>query len=74
MKELARSNDVVFLSWLTAILRGEGIEPVVLDGHTSVLEGSISAITRRVMVDEAHYERAKGVIDAASGEIERGGG
>ncbi len=71
MRELARSNDVVFLSWLTTVLRSEGIEPVVLDGHTSVLEGSISAITRRVMVDDAQFDRARHLLKAASAEIER---
>lgn len=72
MKELARSNNVVFLSWLTALLRSEGIECVVLDGHTSVLEGSISAITRRVMVEESDHARAGRLMEAATAEIERG--
>jgi len=72
LKELARSNNMVFLSWLTTVLRSEGIETVVLDGHTSVLEGSISAITRRVMVDDVQFDRARRVMEAASAEIERG--
>ena len=72
MKELARSNDVVFLSWATALLQAEHIEVAVLDGHTSVLEGSISAITRRIMVEEANYERARRLLDEASADMIRG--
>jgi hypothetical protein len=60
MIELLRSNDPVLLSWAEALLRDAGIMSVVLDGHTSVLEGSINAIQRRVMVhadDEAEARR-----------------
>ena len=52
MRELVRSNELVFLSWLDALLRAEGIEPILLDTHTSVLEGSTLAIPRRVMVED----------------------
>ena len=41
MEELVRTNDAVFLSWLTARLAGVNIDAVVLDTHTSVMEGSI---------------------------------
>ncbi len=58
MKELLQTNDVVRLSWLVSLLADDGIEAVVLDNHTSVLEGSISAIQRRLMVEEDDYERA----------------
>ncbi|MGH6661357.1 MAG: DUF2007 domain-containing protein, partial [Rhodospirillales bacterium] len=50
MEELTRTNDPVLLSWLTARLADEDIAAVVLDTHASVVEGSISAIQRRVMV------------------------
>ena len=71
MVELIRTNDPVFLSWLQARLAEEGIAAIVLDNHTSVLEGSILAIQRRVMVDEAAIVRARRVLaeadDIASG-------
>lgn len=60
MIELLRTNDAVLLSWLGALLKDAGIEAVVLDAHTSVLEGSIGAIPRRLMVaagDEAQARR-----------------
>lgn len=68
MKELLRTNDIVFISWLEAVLRAEGIEPFVLDTHTSILEGSAGAIPRRVMViDEDHDKARKLLIDAGEG-------
>ncbi len=73
MEELVRTNDAVFLSWLTARLAGENIEAVVLDAHTSVMEGSISAIQRRVMVGSHDLIRAKRLLDEAE-EIQTGGG
>ena len=68
MKELLRTNDLVLLSWLEALLRGEGIEPLVLDSHASVLQGSTYAIPRRLMVDDVDLQRARQlVIDAGEG-------
>ena len=67
MKELLRTNDPVLLSFATALLAGQKIEAVVLDGHTSVLEGSIGAITRRLMVADEDHARAKRVIEEAGG-------
>ena len=63
MRELLRTNDLVRLSWATALLRGAGIESIVLDTHTSVLEGSVSAIQRRLMVVEDDYSRASYLIE-----------
>ena len=57
MKELFRSNEMVFLSWVEAVLRSEDIEIVVLDGNMSA-EGSVGAISRRVMVSDEDYSRA----------------
>jgi len=66
VKELMRSNDLVVLSWAEALLGGAGIPSVVLDAHTSAVEGSISAIARRVMVDDDDYGRARRLIDDAA--------
>ncbi len=65
MDELVRTNDPVLLSWLTARLSGQGIEAVVLDTHTSVMEGSISAIPRRVMVESRNLEMARLILAEA---------
>lgn len=67
MKELLRTNETVFISWLQAFLKAEGIEAFVLDRHTSVLEGSAGAIPRRIMVGDEDYYRARRLL-AEAGE------
>jgi hypothetical protein len=62
MKELLRTNDWVRLSWIEAVLSAVGIETVVLDTHASIVEGSIGAIQRRVMVDDDDLARAQRVL------------
>lgn len=66
MKEILRSNDPVLLSWAEALLGGAGIASILLDAHTSAVEGSISAIPRRLMVDDGDWARARRIIDDAS--------
>ena len=65
MQELVRTNDFVRLSWLQALLASAGIEAVVLDGYTSVMEGSIGAIPRRLMVHDDDERRARTVMKEA---------
>lgn len=62
MVELTRTNDAVLLSWLVHALGESQIDAVVLDGFTSVMEGSISAIPRRVMVAREHLSRARLIL------------
>ena len=69
MKELLRTNNVVRLSWAQALLRDVGIDSLVLDHHTSLVEGSIGAIPRRLMVAEKDHRRACVLIDAAEEEL-----
>jgi hypothetical protein len=68
MKELLRTNDIVRLSWVEALLADAGIECVVLDQHTSLVEGSIGAIQRRLMVAERDHERARRLIAEAEAQ------
>jgi hypothetical protein len=65
MRELVRTNDAVLLSFLQALLRDAGIEPVVFDTHTSIMEGSIGAIPRRLMVIDEDYEPARALVAEA---------
>jgi hypothetical protein len=69
MRELFRSNDAVRLSWAQARLRDAGIDCLVLDHHTSLVEGSIGAIPRRLMVAEQDHDRARAIIAAAEAEL-----
>lgn len=60
MRTVITSNDPVRLSFVGALLRDAGIDSVLMDGHTSAVEGSIGAIPRRLMVlaeDEAAARR-----------------
>ena len=65
MKELLRTNDLVRLSWLQALLGDAGIPCLVLDQHTSIIEGSIGAIQRRIMVEDRDHGRAKLLLSEA---------
>ncbi|MHA1536954.1 MAG: putative signal transducing protein [Alphaproteobacteria bacterium] len=74
MKEIARTNDPVVISWMIAVLAEKGIEAFVLDMHTSVLEGTAGAIPRRLMVIDEDLVAARTAIEAAGGGKELGGG
>ena len=65
MKEALRTNDVVLLSWIEALLSDAGIDAVILDTHTSILEGSIGALSRRLMVRDEDHDAARRLIDMA---------
>ncbi len=63
MDELLRTNDLVLISYVQALLADEQVETVVLDQHTSILEGSIGAIQRRIMVFKKDLHLARSVLD-----------
>jgi hypothetical protein len=65
MRVLVTSNDPVRLSFLVALLRDAGIASVLLDGHTSSVEGSIGAIPRRLMVADADESQARRILHEA---------
>lgn len=70
MVELLRLNDPVLISYILSVLEDEGIPAIVLDEHTSILEGSIGAIQRRVMVAKEDLHMAKRIVeDVAPGEL-----
>lgn len=69
MKELLRTNDPVRLSWAEALLASAGVEIVIADRHTSVVEGSIGAIQRRILVAEADLARARALLAEAEGSL-----
>ncbi len=71
MKELVRTNNLVLISWLRALLADSNIECVVLDGHTSVLEGSAGAIPRRLMVGDDDYPLAQNLLDQSRDHFSR---
>lgn len=68
MRVVVTSNDPVRLSFLAALLADAGIEAMLLDTHTSIVEGSIGAIQRRLVVASDDYSKARRVLTDA-GEI-----
>ena len=66
MKELLRSNNLVEISYVTSMLKSEGIEVHILDSNMSIIEGSGMAIPRRLMVSEADFILAKTLLKEAS--------
>ena len=62
MEEVLRTNDPVLLSFAQSVLRDAGIEALIFDTHSSAIEGTISAIQRRLMVITDDASRARRVL------------
>ncbi|MBU8537868.1 putative signal transducing protein [Falsiroseomonas tokyonensis] len=67
MRVLLATTDPIRLSFLLALLRDAGCDPLVLDGHVSAIEGGIGIFPRRLAVPEAEEARARRVL-AEAGE------
>lgn len=65
MKELLRSNDPVLLSYVSALLEEARIDFIVADSDMSVLEGSIGALPRRVLVESERLGQARNILTEA---------
>ena len=63
LKELLKSNNIVQISYLTSLLKSEGIVVHLLDTNMSVIEGSGMAIPRRLMVNDADFITAKNLLE-----------
>jgi hypothetical protein len=63
LKELTRTNDMVRLSFLRALLTDAGIEFDVFDTNMNIAEGGNAVLLApRLMVDSGDYERAKRLL------------
>ncbi len=70
MRELTRSNDPVFLSFLTSELSAAGIEAVALDGFAaSVLAPMNVTAQQRIMVVEEDYWDAWAILAEAEDRV-----
>lgn len=65
MRELVRTNDVVLVSAIEALLDGANIGHLVLDQNMSILEGSLGAIPRRILVHDDDIRAARQVLTDA---------
>jgi hypothetical protein len=75
MVELLRTNDAVLISAIEALLSGARIAHVVVDQNISVLEGSIGAFPRRILVGADQLDAARRLLtDAGLAHELRGDG
>jgi hypothetical protein len=70
MVEILRTNDVVTIGFVQSLLEHADIPVLVADGHMSVLEGSIGAFPRRLLVPDDHAAQARRLIVEAGLEAE----
>ena len=59
MKELLRTNDLVLISAIEAMLKSEQFTYFVADQFTSAAEGSLGFLPRRIMVAEDELDEAR---------------
>jgi hypothetical protein len=73
MEELLRTNDLVLISFVEALLRDAGIDHFVADQNMSVVEGSLGVLPRRILVrGDLAGEARKLLEDAGVGaELEK---
>ena len=65
MEELLRTNDIVLISFVEALLREAGIDHLVVDQNMSIVEGSLGVIPRRVLVERDAMPRARTLLKEA---------
>ncbi len=70
MIEIMRTNDPVLISFVEATLAGAGMHFFVADGYTSVMEGSLGFLPRRILVEEERADQARRLLVAAGLEHE----
>lgn len=75
MQEVVRTNDLVLLGAIEALLTSADIGHMVADGHVSALEGSIGIFPRRLLVTDDDVIRARRLLkEAGFGAALRDGG
>ena len=62
MRELIRTNDMVLLSFIQAVLDEAGLFLLVADEAMSSIEGSIGILPRRVLVKSDEEEQARRLV------------
>ena len=65
MRELVRTNDPVLVNFIESLLRQGRCRAMVADQNMSVLEGSIGAFPRRILVHDDDYREACSILHDA---------
>jgi hypothetical protein len=69
MEELLRTNDLVLISFVESLLEEAGIERLVADRNTSIIEGSLGVLQQRILVHADNLEEARALLrDAGVGD------
>jgi hypothetical protein len=69
VKENIRTNDLATLAFAQALLKDADIPNEVFDQHTSMVEGSILAIQRRLLVLDEDAEEARSLLGDAGIDV-----
>ena len=62
MRELVRTNDIVLVSAIGALLDGANIDHLIADQNMSIIEGSLGILPRRILVREEDVKAARQVL------------
>jgi hypothetical protein len=62
LRELVRTNDIVLVSAIGALLDGANIHHLVLDQNMSIIEGSLGVLPRRILVHEDDNSEARQLL------------
>ena len=69
MEELLRTNDLVLISFVESLLQEAGIERLVADRNTSIIEGALGVLQQRILVNADNLEEARSILrDAGVGD------
>jgi len=65
VRELVRTNDIVLVSAIGALLDSANIHHLVVDQNMSVVDGSIGILPRRILVHEDDNRLARQILSDA---------
>jgi hypothetical protein len=65
LRELVRTNDIVLVSAIGALLDGAHIHHMVLDQNMSIIEGSLGILPRRILVHDEDVREARQILTDA---------
>lgn len=65
MIELLRTNDIVLISRIEALMAEHDIDVLIADQYMSAVEGSLGFLPRRMLIDESDLHRARMALHEA---------
>lgn len=68
MRAILKTTDMVTIDYAANLLGQEGIESVIFDAHSCVMDGSTGFMPRRLMVLDEDYSRALALLRVAMPE------